>query len=457
MGALGNVRGLLFVAATACSCVAGAPPATAPTGQILSTPHGNPKYRSDIHGSAYEWLEDKQRAAYGPAAKPPTLEELKRVIASLPQREGWEPAETILEAVKIAEITLPTRYEDIGPYFLVDSRAQVVRHALGRIRQGGDVPEIEWGTLPTGEVNAAAQLVGKENLVILNRGLFAFLYGSFLTVDRTVAVTREKGAVGLDFSESAYDRAVATNSPLSADYSNLVVAFAANLQPPDIVFADDLEAPIVSLQLNSAERFIVAHEFGHILANDTGAGVRILHLLQAEGGWRNVATNARDWIQELRADTRGLELWAAARTDEPGISASPSPLFEALDAYAPVLFLTIADALEDARFCGGSGQGSRRRLPPAVLQRLTKKASAARESGVAIPSDDPDVKSLGCRLQSHPPAWLRQELLMPLINSNIRDTQEADLARTLVANASKLAVLNAETIRGKLAAAALPD
>src|ERR1051326_5528914 len=107
------------------------------------------KYRSDVKGSGYEWLEIQQRAAYGPAGRPLTLAELKRVIASLPPKEGWKTSDEILKTVKVEDLKLPTRYEDIGSYFLLENISQDVRRAAESI-DAKTTADIEWGTLPTG-------------------------------------------------------------------------------------------------------------------------------------------------------------------------------------------------------------------------------------------------------------------------------------------------------------------
>ncbi|MCK9621347.1 MAG: hypothetical protein M0R47_12520 [Methylobacter sp.] len=406
-------------------------------------------------------MEEQQRRAYGKSQKPPSLSDLQRIIKALPRREEWESASDILSAAKLEEVTLPTRYEEIGAYFLTQNISQSVRDAIRRKTQAEKVPMIVWGTLPTGEVNAAAQKIGAENLVILNRGLFTFLYGTLLTSDRTISITEVEGNVSLNFSESEFHRAVSENSSLTNDFTRILVAFANRSDVPDIVFATNHEAPLVIRQLNSVERFIVAHEFGHVLSGDTQRGLRMLSLPEATGGgWRQVESSALDWSQELKADAIGIELGALARTrDESGSVSAQVPLFEVISAYAPILFLTIADALEDATFCNGSGQGTRDMLPKDVVERLVAKAQAARESNEAPSHDDADVKRLGCRLRSHPPAWLRAELIVSSVDKKfnrppLRPSEDALLAKALISNTQALSRFVRNRVQSELISSA---
>lgn len=415
------------------------------------------RYLSDTPGSAYEWLEQQQRRAYGEKKSPPSLNDLKRVINALPRRDGWEPAADILKAVKVEDVALPTRYENIGAYFLTNNISESVRDAIKRKGQAEEIPVIRWGSLPIGEVNAAAQQIGSEHLVILNEGIFTFLYGALLTVDRTISIQDDGRQVAIDFSEEGFRRMLSGKSQLTDDYTRELLSFAKGQAIPEIDFANNHEAPLVIRQLNSIERFIVAHEFGHVLSGDTRRGSRMLNLPEKTGGWRQVDSVALGWAQELRADATGLELGALARTrDESGDLSAQVPLFETISAYAPVLFLTIADALEDAVFCHGSGQGTEAMLPQEQIKALLEKATIARDSKKDPPNDDKDLSKLGCRLQSHPPAWIRAKLLETKIDQRFihppfKPPEDILLPKALITNAKALAKIVQARVQREMA------
>jgi hypothetical protein len=244
------------------------------------------------------------------------------------------------------------------------------------------------------------------------------------------------------------------------DFAQLIAAFANRSALPDLELASALEAPFVSRQLNSVERFIIAHEFGHVLAGDTARGTRMLNVPAVRGGWRSVAADGRDWVQEFTADLTGMQLGALARTeDESGLPVPAPPPSEAIAAYAPILFFAIIDSLEDAVFCEGSGEGSLGALPQDVVTRLIELARTARDTKSAPRDENDDMQSLGCRLQDHPPAWLRGALLMPAVdrrffNLQQEPTDDVVLAQALVANAQALGDLVRARVRESLTVSA---
>lgn len=262
------------------------------------------QYQSDIPGSGYEWLESQQRLAYGDqGAAPMTVEQLLAVLRALPPRAGWEDSDSIMRAVRIGELKLPTRYEDIGGYFIVNALAQEIR-AVAEQESGQRLPNLIWGTLPLPEINASAQKYGEDQVVIVHTRLFAFLYAALLLVDRTISIED----TSLGFGERAFGNALRESPDLVADFTDLIVAFGKSGELPNLRFADNREAVFVSRQLESIERFIVGHEFGHILHGHTTNGVRVLAVPRAGGGSFELLSFGRDWHQELEADFAGLRL-----------------------------------------------------------------------------------------------------------------------------------------------------
>jgi hypothetical protein len=400
------------------------------------------RYASDTPGSAYEWLEREQELAYGESRKPPDLARLREVIKSLPQREGWEPADKILDAAGVDQVTLPTRFENPGGYFLLKNISDSIHAALRRRNPAKPLPEIFWGTLPHGEVNAAAQAIGNENLVLLNEGMFSFLYASLLGLTRTIEFKSSGSRIAFDYSEDAFRRQFSASVESKTFLALLLQAFARpDTGAPDIRLASASEAAIVMRQLNAIERFIVGHEFGHIVAGDVASGRRMLSLPNLAGGWRPVAALARDWGQELRADRQGLELAALARTsDESGSPNAPVVLFDHIAGYAPLLFLSVADALEDVKFCAASGSGGRGSLSAEEADAIIEEARRLRDDHAAKEPPDSVRASLGCRMQTHPPAWVRQALLEPEIDKRfvkppLRLPDGVSMAKALVRNA----------------------
>jgi hypothetical protein len=412
------------------------------------------EYLSDVAGSGYEWLEQQQRKAYGDKCKPSTFAELLKAADQLPEREGWKSPEELFRSLGFDRVALPTRCEGLGGFLILNRIAEQIRTTAKK--ESGDVQKIVWGTLPFREVNASAQRVGRDYVVALDTALFPFLYSLFLTVDRTIIIEEVGGKIGFRSSPADLALAVQQTPSVVGDFSALIVAFAQGKGLPDIEFAKQHEAPFVIRQLNGTERFIVGHEFGHVLAGHTDRGLRFLSLPAAEGGFFRVPSLGRDWSQELEADEIGQRLGAAARTqDESGLTQNVPLLFEAIAAYAPALFLQIADALDDAIFCGASGEGSVRQISDSDRASLTTQISALRDQGKTITVGDDFAKMLGCRQDGHPPAWLRAEFALRRADKKFivpprRPAPEVSLVRALVANSIMLSQLAAPEIKRQL-------
>jgi hypothetical protein len=420
---------------------------------VRGSEQATPKYLSDVPGSAFHWLEEQQKAAYGPMSGPQSLQDLKRIVMSLPRREGWEAGEKLLEAVGIENVELPTRYEDIGAYFLLNNLSVAMRKELLAERPGWSPPPLYWGTLPHGEVNAAAQRVGKESLVILNHGIFRFLYGALLTIDRTVVLEPDGRLLRLDFSDEAFKQRIQSDPKIRLDFALLVQSFSdMKVSAPELKYASAEEAPLVISQLNSVETFIVGHEFAHVEAGDGAAGRRAMEFPERGGRYRRIAPDDRDWGQELRADARGLELGRRARlADKTSKRSSMPEIFEGVEEYAPLLFLALADALEDVRFCAASGEGDVERLSFEDVFDVLEHARAVRDRKQSERADKVR-KALGCRMQSHPPAWVRAKLIEPLIDAKtskapFKPPVGVSFGKSLVANARHTYVAVAPALR----------
>ncbi|MDB5893698.1 MAG: hypothetical protein JWQ88_1229 [Rhodoferax sp.] len=399
------------------------------------------RYASDVAGSAYEWLEREQKGAYGDSRRPPDLAQLRAIVKSLPQRDGWEPADQILDAVGIDKVVLPTRYEDIGGYLLMQNLSDSVRKAMSSKSSGTLPPRILWGTLPHGEVNAASQRINDEHLVILNHGVFTFLYAALVSVSRTISLDTVGSQVRLRFSEETFAERFANNPRQKVTHALILQSFADQSRPPDFPFASLTEAPILIRQLNAIERFIVGHEYAHIEAGDTARGSRTLNVSTNSSGWHPVASMGRDWKQELRADSRGLELGQLARTaDESGNQKAPIELFDHIAAYAPLLYLALADGQEDLKFCMASGEGGYRTLAPEQAVSVVAAAREIRDSAETLNPDEATRRILGCRMQSHPPAWVRLALMEQTIDRSVqrgphRPPVTVEFSKALIRNA----------------------
>lgn len=409
-------------------------------------------YLSDIPGSTYEWLEGKQKEAYGTKRRPLSLDDLKR-LPPLPKGPGWENPEKLVE-LATAGVQVPTRYQDLAAYILLNRIAKDVRAILS-VEEARRADLIDWGTLPTTEVNASARRLGQRYLVLFDEGVFRAVYALLLTINRTVSFAEVGNQLAIDFSPTALQEEIKKRPEILDNYVDLVVAFATGAQLPDIDFATDREAANLMRQMNAIERFIVGHEFGHIVSSHTDARLVPFNANPVRGAAYSFTRFGRDWTTELEADRKGQQYAQQARKeDESGLAPGANVFFEAVAAYAPALFLELMEALEDAHLCGSSGEGSSRLLSQDAMDEAFKDAKDA------LAQDRRDAAltkvELGCRRTDHPPAWLRSKFVAARADAQFikpprMPPKDTRYARALLDNARTLAKLAAPRIKVRLA------
>jgi hypothetical protein len=413
------------------------------------------EYLSDIPGSGYEWLEQQQRQAYGGKCKTIGMEEVLASVKDLPKRTGWEDPESLFREIGIDRIALPTRCEDLRSFFLTNRISQDVRTVATQMA-GTQINKIVWGSLPVRGVNASAQKIGGEYVVVMNQDLFAFLYSLLLTVDRTVVIEKIGDHIRIGSSEEDFKNALRRSPSLLSNFVSLIVAFSKKDSLPDIKFANELEAPLLMGQLNAIERFIVGHEFGHVILGHVDRGLRMLVVPAASGGTYRVPSAGRDWAQELQADEVGQRLAFQIRASNESDPAKARPLFlEAMADYAPSLFFEIADTLDDGVFCKGTGEGSAREVLSADKERIAHNVSQTLSEGKNIVLSNEFAAILGCRQDSHPPAWLRARFALEradekYLKSAAMPSTEVQFSRALIRNALLLSILGAPEIKRRL-------
>jgi hypothetical protein len=217
----------------------------------------------------------------------------------------------------------------------------------------------------------------------------------------------------------------------------LIISFATAATLPDLEFANKDESDIVTLLLSGMERFIVGHEFGHVIAGDESGRIH---------GLMRSPSLGYDWKAELQADEQGDRLAAEARQTY----ESATPLFRALLTYSTSLFFEFSDALHDATMCKGTGEGAGRTINAADQIGVIGEVRPAL-SGAPLVLSDRTAGLLGCRQNAHPPAWLRGRMSLEradaiMIAQPAPPPLEVRLARALVENARKLATRSAASI-----------
>jgi hypothetical protein len=367
------------------------------------------RFASDDPDSGYRWLENQQEEVFLPTAKTcETLkkESIKRMRRMIGIRLGAAP-EFQQEMLALLSQPLPTRYETPEQYHLIAGAARRIER-FAKARLGGPMPKIDWGSLPVLSVNAGATKFKDDYVVYLNHHLLPFAFALFATIDRTVTYREVRQGVQIDYDVKDFRASLRQDPEIAEVFAKLVVNFAKDIEPPKLRLVGGEVFPTMQAQLDATRLFIVGHEFGHVLNRDPDVVVASM-AAKGRAGRKAVPAIARDWSKELKADKIGYELAAASDFAVADRFRGEPPYFRVTAMYAPILYLHLADALEDAMFCGGSGQGSAGRMSAAGRQVVLRAARDALNGGAARPP--PVAKILGCRLQDHPPAWVRAEML----------------------------------------------
>jgi hypothetical protein len=413
-------------------------------------------YPSDVPGSGYQWLEREQRAA-GKGYCPAITEQ-----QALARQMSWlfPDLDKIYQLPEFKALSFPTRCEEGPTYLVVNSIAAEIRSAAESLT-GQAVPKINWGTLPVFEVTASAQQIGSDYMVVVNRQLVQFSYNLLLDADRTLQIEPRRGNLRFYYDEEGFERALRVHRGLTSEFAYLVTAFISGNPVLGPARAGPLERPLVERQLRKIQRFYVGHEFGHVLRGHTERGVRMIGVRLIDGSVRRLPSLGRDWLQELQADVSGEELSSEAGKNDKPAGDDWEPIFAVLQEYAPALLLILFDALEDVNYCDGSGVGSAISVSEKDQQRNEDWAFGLLEAGQDMVVPDVDATLLGCRQNSHLPAWLRSRLSrrradMKMARMGIKDDARIDMAKALIRNVERLAALSAEEIRRRLARQVAP-
>lgn len=320
---------------------------------------------------------------------------------------------------EVGRLRTPTCYENPLFYYRIRQYVRDIdsaRRELGR--QLSTLPR--FGTLPSNDINAYTypSSDGKDTVIALNVRLF-----DFIDQMTTLAVSAIDPSIR---SEESTEAKVITQALLAISYNqHAKQTFVSSLtglllgRPLPRLETTPSDEPFVVFFTGATLRFVVAHEYGHLLNSDLSAKQKI------PTGATGIIENdvlARTWQQELRADALGLQLLSRVLLG----SSTQSPEYS--EYYicalkAPLLFLEALDIKEQAFFMLENGEppkemaDSDRALirncldgPPSVWLGASCTPIRACAEGSALESEQSWCKD---RLlsETHPPAWLRYERL----------------------------------------------
>jgi hypothetical protein len=227
-----------------------------------------------------------------------------------------------------------------------------------------------FGTLRTGEVNAMTIKVPNANefVVVLEAQLFIFanLIGKALAP--AFAITER----GLDLNYERLESRLSENHEVTNRFAEVALAYAQHGQPnlaPQYV-AEPAHGLFAANLAYSMERFVIGHEYGHVVNGDLSDGST--HLRRALAG-HDVETFDYSWKQEFRADQHGLtmSMLSAIRPDRAATGSAAMNLLYA--SGGGDLFFTATDIMDRATSLLRTGDETRTKIgshPPSADRRI---------------------------------------------------------------------------------------
>lgn len=256
---------------------------------------------------------------YAPLKKISTLED---VDMYLQETYNLDPSdkkklEEIKEELKEKEsVEMPTDMQGIWQYIIIKGLTDRVLKILSK--QNINIKEkIVIGTLPTGEVNAVAiQVPSGGFIVALNDGIFLFIHLLAKAVTSFFPFKKEEGKL-LSFStdEKDINRSLETNRKghirfVDVLFSYLVLGDARNAEQ---YFQKTEQRILTDVIRNTAEMFIIAHEYSHVILEHSTPAKSLTKTLFHQVKVKKII---RSWKDELNADNLALQIVLAHNSEQ---------------------------------------------------------------------------------------------------------------------------------------------
>ncbi len=237
------------------------------------------------------------------------------------QVELYESDKILFKKLKemASDLNLPIEEQDRRTYGLLNRHSQIVKN----IAQENNIlipNEIILGTLPLQELNAfACDFENRQKLIVLNDGLFLFLYSMGRVISSffsKVSTNKQKDYMTFDFNEKNILSNLKTNKQGHIKFVEALTLYFVyqNLSISNIYYEKDENLYLSGILWDTAELFVVAHEYSHIILDHLSPKKKtIKRFLDDES---NLYEIKRNWTDEYLADELALQLTMAHNKKE---------------------------------------------------------------------------------------------------------------------------------------------
>jgi hypothetical protein len=219
----------------------------------------------------------------------------------------------------------------------MDLVASVIDDAIAQAGMSVDT-ETYTCVLPTGLFNAEARLTQDGVLILINTGLALLLFQA-----------AQAFAADAQFEAPGSGRRLYTSGQIRENYVGMVLAYLAygdSSLSAKLPFQGGVRGQFTDALWQSAQFFVAAHEFGHVLGEHLSTART--KLLPAPG-WEGIELTAKTQEQEVEADQIAVRL-AVAHVRASGDLRAPSTMI-----MGPLFFLALAQSIARVRWAVAGG------------------------------------------------------------------------------------------------------
>lgn len=232
-----------------------------------------------------------------------------------------ETAEGYIRYLKEMEQRLPTRYQSVWSYSLLEQIFGEMQAALERAKtSAGKMPELPpipvFGTVRMGEFSAQIACSKKdEYLIVFSEGMFGFCNLFSKVIGDCFEAQREGEGYRYKTDPGTVRERIRSRRDIQRHFNDLILACMAAGHPHAAkqYFPSEELMNIASILCDGMEVFVAAHEYAHLVLGHLSCGVRSFSLDAGEtpAGEGRIRKYIYRWADEIQADILAMEITMA--------------------------------------------------------------------------------------------------------------------------------------------------